>query len=354
MATRRRTGGPIRPAAGVRDDLTIKDIARMAGVSVATVSRVINGSGFVTAEKHDLVQEVLSRVNYIPNNAARALVSRRTRAVGLIVPTLANPLFAPTIAGVENRLRDAGYGLFLACSDRSARKELDHARTMIEHGVDGIILNGSHRHRALLPLLAARGIAVVSVDDPIGTEGVQSIAMPDPAAMACAIDALVAAGHDRIAILTGPLATTPAIQERLRGARDRLAEHGRACAPGAIVETPDYSMEAARSGAATLLALRPRPTAIACTGDILAIGVVDQCRRLGLDVPGDISVVGCGQTVMAQFVTPELTTVRLPFRELGEAGAERLLCLIDRQRHPRPPSLPYSFVPGATVSPPKA
>src|SRR6056297_1806939 len=172
-------------------DLTIKDIARMAGVSVSTVSRVINNTGLVTASKLDRVNEVLARVNYIPNNSARALVRRRTMSAGLIVPTLSNPLFAPTIAGVERILARSGYGVLLACSDREADKEFAHARTMIERGVDGIILTGSYRHPDLLPLMASRGVVAVSQDDPIGAEGVTSIPLPDADAMGCSIDALV-------------------------------------------------------------------------------------------------------------------------------------------------------------------
>src|SRR6056297_3260747 len=138
-------------------DLTIKDIARMAGVSVSTVSRVINNTGLVTASKLDRVEAVLARVNYIPNNSARALVKRRTMSAGLIVPTLSNPIFAPTIAGVETVLAGAGYGLLLACSDRDPIKEFRHARTMIERGVDGLILTGSYRHPHLLELIVSRG-----------------------------------------------------------------------------------------------------------------------------------------------------------------------------------------------------
>lgn len=343
---------PDKPAAkhSASGDLTIKDIARMAGVSVSTVSRVINNTGLVTESKLERVNEVLARVNYIPNNSARALVRRRTMSAGLIIPTLSNPLFAPTIAGVERVLAQSGYGLLLACSDREPAKEFAHARTMIERGVDGIILTGSYRHPELLPLMASRGVVAVSQDDPIGAEGLTSIPLPDADAMGCAIDALCAHGHRRIGIITGPTGNTPPIRERVRGAVARLAHHGISHGPDDLVEVPDYSAEKARAATRSLLKRRPDLTAIACTGDILAIGVISECRRMGLGVPGDISVIGCGETVMAQFVDPKLSTVRLPFEELGAVAASELLALIGRSEEREAGPLHFELVEGATVA----
>jgi len=344
-----RHGASARPDMA---DLTIKDIARMAGVSVATVSRVINNSSLVTPGKLKSVQDVLDRVNYIPNNSARALVKRRTMSAGLIVPTLDNPIFAPTIAAVEETLARAGYGLLVACSHREPERELAHARTMIERGVDGVILTGSYRHPDLLSLMESRGVVAVSQDDPMAGDEITAIALPDALAMACAIDALVAHGHRRIGIVTGPTGNTSAIAERVRGARARLAHHGIELAPDALVETPDYSADEARDATRALLAANPDLTAIACTGDIIALGVISQCRRLGLHVPRDLSVMGCGQTVMAQFADPALATVKLPFRQLGEYAAEALLRLIGGQEGSPPTALTFEMIPGETLAAP--
>lgn len=332
-------------------ELTIKDIARLAGVSISTVSRALNNSGMVRPDKLRSIRDVLARVDYIPNHAARTLVKRRTMTVGLIVPTLANPLFAPTIAGIEETLAGAGYGLLIACSSRDPERELVHARTMIERGVDGMILTGTHRHPDLLQLMAARGVIAVSQDDPFGTEGIAAVSMPDAAAMACAIDALVRRGHRRIGVLSGPTADTAAIAERLRGALERLAHHGIPTPPDRVIVTPDYSAEAAREATRLLLAEASDLTAIACTGDILALGVISQCRRSGRAVPSDISVIGCGQTVMAQFADPELSTVRLPFREMGERAALILLrAMAGEEGAPTPAPLCFELIEGETVA----
>ncbi|WP_142850821.1 LacI family DNA-binding transcriptional regulator [Telmatospirillum sp. J64-1] len=330
-------------------EVTLKDIARLAGVSVATASRVINRTGLVAPAKLQAVEAVLAKFSYIPNNAARALIKRRSMTVGLIVPTMANPVFAPAIEGIEARLQAAGYGLLIACSQRDPDKELAQARTMLERGVDGLILTGSHHRDELLPLVHSRGIATIIQDDPVGAEGVRSLAMQDAAAMATAIDALVEAGHRRIAILTGPTGNTRPIAERLRGAVERLRHHGIAVSPEDIAETPDYEAATARPAVRRLLARRPAYTAIACTGDILAISVMIECRRAGLRVPDDLSLIGCGDTVMAQFVDPPLTTVHLPFRGMGEAAATLLLAEIDRQPSDTPRAMDFHLVERETV-----
>ena len=348
------TGGTEKSKFGATDSpTTIKDIARLAGVSISTVSRVINRTGIVTPAKLQAVQDVLDGSNYIPNNAARSLVSRRSMTVGLIVPTLKNPIFAPTIAGVEEVLDRAGYGLLISCSNRVPERELSQACTMVERGVDGIILTGSYRHPDLLPLLERRSIAAVSQDDPVGGEKLVSIAMPDAAAMACAIDALVAVGHTRIGIVTGPTATTRPIADRVAGARARMGELGLTPPEVAVVETPGYDAEDARAATRRLLAGQPDLTAIACTGDILALGVIAECQRSGRSVPRDISVTGCGETIMAQYVDPRLSTVRMEFGKLGELSARALLNMLGPEEAEVLPELGFSLVAGETVASPR-
>ncbi|KAA2313914.1 LacI family transcriptional regulator [Puniceibacterium sp. HSS470] len=330
-------------------DVTIKDIARLAGVSVSTVSRVVNRSGLVAPNKRLAVEHVLSQVNYIPNNAARALVKRRSMTIGLIVPTLSNPIFAPSIGAVETVLAEHGFGLLISCSHRDPEAELAQSRTMIERGVEGIIFTGSYRHPGVMPMIAARGIAAVSQDDPEGAPGLLSIGMPDAAAMACAIDELVARGHRRIGIVTGPTRNTRPIADRLSGGLARLAEHGIALGDAGVTEASDYSAEAARLATRKLIQQSQDLTAIACTGDMPAIGVVAECMAQGIRVPDDISITGCGETIMAQYVHPSLATVRLPFAELGRLAAQGLLDMIEGRPAAPVAPLDYAFVPGNSI-----
>jgi LacI family transcriptional regulator len=306
-------------------DVSLKDIARLAGVSVSTVSRVINQPALVTDSKLKAVEEILNRFSYIPNNAARALIKRRSLTIGLIVPTMANPLFVPAVEAIEETLHAAGYGLLVACSNRDPDRELHQTRTMLERGVDGMILTGSNHRSDLVPLIKSKGVAMVFQDCATLYPDSTSVAMQDAAAMALAIDALVQRGHRRIAILTGPTGNTPPVAERVRGAREQLEKHGIGVDSGDIEETPDYEAATACAAVGRLLDRRRGYTAIACTGDILALGAIMQLRRAGLSVPGDISVIGCSDSVMAQYVDPPLTTIHLPYRKMGQFAAEQLL-----------------------------
>jgi len=313
------------PPAQAEGEVTLKQIARLAGVSIATVSRAINQPGMVAAPKLKAIEEVMEKLSYIPNQAARILLHGRSMTVGLIVPTMANPLFAPTIEGAEETLRWAGYGVLMACSNRDPDREFEQVRTMLGRGVDGLILTGSNHHPMLLPLVRSRSVAVVFQDCADTYPGSTSVAMQDAAAMALAIDTLVVAGHQHIALLTGPTGNTPPVADRVHGALEALARHGIALPPGGYAETPDYDAVHARDAVRGLLALSPGFTAIACTGDILALGAIMAIREQGLSVPDDISIIGCSDSVMAQYVDPPLTTIHLPFRRMGEVAAEQLV-----------------------------
>jgi LacI family transcriptional regulator len=317
-----RSISPLTPAG---EEVTLKQIARMAGVSVATVSRAINQPSIVAAPKLRAIENVMETLSYIPNQAARGLLKGRSMTVGIIVPTIANPLFAPTIEGAEETLRSAGYGVLMACSNRDPDREFDQVRTMLGRGVDGLVLTGSNHHPELLPLLRSRGVAVIFQDCADTYPGSASVAMQDAAAMALAIDTLVVAGHERIALLTGPTANTSPVAERVRGAIDRLARHGIELPPGGYAETPDYEAATARDAVRGLLAQSLEFTAIACTGDILALGAIMAIRAQGLTVPDDISIIGCSGSFMAQYVDPPLSTIHLPFRRMGAVAAEQLV-----------------------------
>ncbi|MBR0724185.1 LacI family DNA-binding transcriptional regulator [Bradyrhizobium manausense] len=330
MNVEKRTRAASEPSAGA--DLTLRDIARLAGVSISTVSRVINRRDIVAPSKQKAVDKVLKQFSYIPNNAARLLISGRSMTIGLVVPTMSNPLFAPTIESAEETLRAAGYGVLVACSNRDPDRELDQAKTMMERGVDGMILTGANHRPDLLTLLRAKRIAAVFQDCSHSYPGFLSIAMQDAAAMALAIDTLVERGHRRIALLTGPTGNTPPVADRLRGARKQLAKHGLQVGADDIAETPDYDAASAREAVSRLLMRRPRYTAIACTGDILALGAIMAIRHAGLAVPADISIIGCSDSVMAQYVDPPLTTIHLPFKRMGEIAAAQLLRGLESHR----------------------
>jgi len=312
----------------------VKDVARAAGVSVTTVSRVLNNPELVVSEKQALVQQALASLDYIPNQQARSLISRRSKAIGLLVPTVSNPVFAPTIEAIERALDRAGYAVLIHCCERDPEREFKQVRALIERGVDGLIITGSVHVPELAALLTRTKLPYisqdVSIDRPLGP----SLALDNAGALALAIDHLYEMGHREIAVLTGPVHNTPPINDRFCSAIARIKAHGLALPDEWLAIAEDYRGPTVRAAARRLLGPGQRPTAVACTGDILALGVVSEARGRGLRVPQDLSIIGCGDTDMGQYVDPPLTTVRMPFAEMGETAVEHLLDLLDGRAPP--------------------
>jgi DNA-binding LacI/PurR family transcriptional regulator len=329
---------------------TVKDVARVAGVSIATVSRVINNSGLVASDKQNAVERALATLDYIPNQLARSLISRRSRAIGLVVPTISNPLFGPTIAAIERRFDLAGYAVLIHCCERDPVREFKQVRALIERGVDGLILTGSVHLPELEELLSRHQLPYVSQDVAVQMPLGPSIALDNAGAMRTAIDHLYDVGHRRIAVLTGPIHNTPPVHDRFVGAVARIREHQLDLPAEWLVVADDYESLSIRAAARRLL--DHAPTAVACTGDILALGLVAESRARGLRVPADLSLIGCGNTDMGQYVDPPLTTVHMPFVEMGETAAQRLLALIVGQASPGTLVLPHELIVRDTVAAP--
>jgi DNA-binding LacI/PurR family transcriptional regulator len=330
---------------------TLRDVARAAGVSVTTVSRVLNNPGLVAPDKQSAVLRSLESLDYIPNQLARSLVSKRSKAIGLVVPTISNPVFAPTIAAIERELELAGYALLIHCCERDPVREFKQIRTLIERGVDGLILTGSVHRPELGDFLARNHVPYLSQDISLRLPLGPSLALDNAGAMAKAVDHLVELGHRAIAVVTGPTHNTPPIDDRFKGAVARLEHHGLPVAPEWLIATDDYESRSIRDGARRLLRPARRPSAAVCTGDILALGLVAECRALGLAVPRDFSIVGCGDTDMGRFVDPPLTTVAMPFAEMGAVAARSLLKLISGGAVEPLRVLPYELIVRESAAP---
>ena len=327
-----------------RGKATVKDVARAAGVSVTTVSRVLNNPDLVVSEKQELVQRALQTLDYIPNQLARSLISRRSKAIGLVVPTISNPVFAPTIEAIQRALDRAGYAVLIHCCERDPEREFKQVRTLIERGVDGVILTGSVHVPELAALLARTKLPYVSQDVAVDLPLGPSIALDNAGALEIAIDYLHEMGHRAIAVLTGPIANTPPINDRFASAVGRIKAHGLTLPDDWLVITDDYRGVSVKAAAARLFALSHRPTAVVCTGDILALGVVSEARAQGLRTPEDLSIIGCGDTDMGHYVDPPLTTVHMPFAEMGEAAVAHLLALLEGRAPP-----PFMVLPARLV-----
>lgn len=307
---------------------TLEDVARRAGVSTATVSRCLNFPDQVRAATRARVQSAIDALGYTPHFGGRALASNRTNTVGAVIPTMNNAIFAQALQVMQEELSAAGVTLLVATSQYDDDREREQLRTLLARGVDGLVLIGRRRPEETYAMLRARGIPFVVLwsYDEDGTDC--CVGFDNVAAARAMAERVLAEGHRRIAMIAGITRGNDRAEARVAGVRAALGAAGIALVPPRLVEAP-YDIDESAAAAEALLALEPRPTAIICGNDVQAAGALRAARRLGLAVPGDLSVVGFDDIDLATVVDPPLTTVRVPHRRMGRAAAQ---CLLDRLR----------------------
>jgi len=313
---------------------TIADVARHAQVSTATVSRCLNAPDLVQKTTRDKVLAAVRVLGYTPNFGARALVARSTNTVGAVIPTMDNAIFARGLQAFQEALNESGVTLLVASSQYRPDREEDQIRTLISRGVDGLLLIGYRRRADIYRELERRGIAtlVAWACDPASP--IPAVGFDNRRSMQALTRAVLGRGHRRLAVISAMTEGNDRASERVEGARDALCEAGLDPATLPVVETL-YAID--RGGAAfrELMTVSPRPTAVLCGNDVLAVGALREARRMGLHVPEDVSITGFDDIEIATLVTPELTTVHVPHREMGRRAAELLLAMIrDGKREP--------------------
>jgi len=322
----RRAGeGGEGAAEGLRKRPTINDIARLAGVSKKTVSRVINQSPYVQKETRERIQAVIAEHGYAPDPQARGLAFRRSFLIGLVYDN-PNPQYVVNMQlGLLDGMKGSGFELVVHPCDRASPTFLADLQGFVERQkLYGVVLTPSvsedERAAALLAEIGCAYVRVasVSVDAPE-----RMIETRDKLGGVAAARHLAELGHRRIAHISGP-ATFRSSHERRRGFEEGLAEAGLALEARHVREGA-YTFESGIAGAMELLRLSPRPTAIFAGNDEMAAGVLQAARQLGLSAPGDVSVVGFDDFQIASRVWPALTTIRTPTREIGRLAAERLI-----------------------------
>lgn len=314
--------------------VTMKDVAERAGVSQPTVSLVLgdNPDARVAEETRDRVLQVARELGYRPNLLARGLVRRRSYALGVVVPDLSNPFFADVVSGCERVAAEEGFAVLL-CETRHTSLER-HLEEMRSRMVDGVILDAVGVES--VPDASLEGLNVVLVDEPDGRwPGVASDA---ERVGELAAEHLLSLGHRSLAFL-GPAHDVHGFRRRERGFVRALRAADRALPSGRLRRVPP-TVAGGREGMRALLALDHPPTAVFCANDLLAVGALKECLASGVDVPGDVSLVGSDDIELARVVTPELTTVAVPSREMGARAARLLVQRLEGEREgpgqPRP------------------
>jgi LacI family transcriptional regulator len=297
--------------------ITTHDVAARAGVSQPTVSLVLsrNARARVAPETRERVLQAAAELGYRPNVVARSLVQRRSYALGIIVPDLRNPFFADVISGVERVAAAEGYATLL-CEAALTPAER-HLETLQGRLIDGVIIDSLGA--ASLPDGVLEGLNVVLIDEP--SERWPGVASDALGAGRLAAEHLLALGHRRVAFL-GPAADVHGFRMRERGFVHALRAAG-VSLDSALLRRVPATVDGGRAAMRAVLALAARPTALFCANDLMALGALKACSAAGVRVPGEMSIVGCDDIEMATLVTPELTTIAVPARELGARAARR-------------------------------
>jgi LacI family transcriptional regulator len=305
----------------------IADVAKVAGVSAATVSRVLNNPTIVRPDIQDQVRQAITSLGFRPDAAARALASRKSRTIGAVVPTLGVAIFAHGITGLQARLRDHGYTLLIANSEYDLAREEEELRVFIDRGVDGLVLVGDAISQSSRDMLEQHGIPTVTTYVSESRHGLPSVGVDNRDAMFRMTRHLLQLGHRQVGVINHSAATNDRTKARLAGVLDALQEYEIELEQERLLEV-DYSVESGRAGLRKLLSRHPELTAVLCTSDALAIGALAEARSIGLHVPADLTITGYDNVEMSRHTDPALTTVNVPAVAIGKAAADQIAALI--------------------------
>lgn len=335
---------------------TILDVARRARVSAATVSRVMNESAHVSDEVARAVLDAAARLDFRPNLLGRNLRASRTRNLGVLLPTLAHPVFAECVQALESAARASDHALMLATTGYDPAQEDGALELLLRHRVDGVVLTVADAARSrVLDKLDREGVPYVLVYNQLGRRSTHAAARPtvsvdNRAAARQMVEHLIGLGHTRIAMVAGSFRQSDRTRLRHRGYVDALRAAGRAVPPP--VELPFMAADA-RAPLHELMRGRERPTALFCSSDQLALRVMRDLAQLGFAVPHDVSVAGFDGVQLGTLTVPALTTVEQPSPQIAATAVDLLLHLIGGQRYLAPALLHHTLrLAESTAAPP--
>jgi DNA-binding LacI/PurR family transcriptional regulator len=312
-------------------NITILEIARILDISKSTVSRALKDSHDVSPATRHRVMELANQLGYRPNLIARQLKERKSRTLGVVIPSFMIPFYSMAISGIQNRAAEMGYSIITCQSNESERTEEKYLEILISSQVEGIILSvskttGKHDHIERVKKL---GIPLVLFNRVIPVEGIPSVSVDDYQAAKDIVHYLVQTGCRDIAFLSGPT-NLLLCQDRERGYKDALREAGIAFDSQRVVQG-DFSLESGFRGALSLLGGGAPPEAYFCVCDSMAFGAMLAIKQKGFRIPEDISVAGFTNEPIAQLVDPPLTTVAQPAFEIGSTAVDLLMSLIRKE-----------------------
>ena len=312
--------------------VTVKDIARKAGVSHSTVSRALHDSSLIADETVQRVQQIANEMGYSPSAAARTLKTNRSQFLGVVLSNVDDPFFSELLQGIESGVQGSGYSLFIAAAHRDPERKHEIVQAMVEHRVDGVIIcSTSFSEKQSGQRFAQYGVPLVVINNQAAEDFRYSIYHDDVDGSRQVTHHLIELGHRKIAYLGNSLSGRTTL-DRLTGFRLEMESNGLAVPAEYIHEAPGGDPENGIGASKHFLDLHQRPTAIICYNDMLAIGVLKGLQQLGIRVPEEISVTGFDNIIFSAYTNPPLTTFDQPKRFIGLEAARLLLGLLKHEQ----------------------
>ncbi|MFE9276271.1 LacI family DNA-binding transcriptional regulator [Paenibacillus glucanolyticus] len=301
---------------------TIKDVAKQAGVSVATVSRVLNGNGYVHEDTRSKVKQSIRELNYTPNEVARSLYKRKSKLIGLLLPDIMNPYFPQLARGVEDEMQENDYRLIFGNSDEKKQKEMEYIQTFVQNNVVGVI---SSTNDPEANMYTGLNIPVVFLDRTSNDR--PSVFADGREGGRIAAQEMMLRGSKEITVMQGPADVRPAL-ERFEGAVEVLEDRGAAYQ---VLKTTSFSLTDAEGFAYELFRQYPDTDGVIASNDIVASAVLKEAHRLEKKVPEDVQIIGFDDILLSSLLAPSLSTIHQPAYEMGRAAARLLIELIEGQ-----------------------
>jgi LacI family transcriptional regulator len=332
----------------------MKEVADFAHVSVATVSRVINNSGYVSPDLEERVREAMQALNYHPSALARSLRRQETQTIGLLIPQLDLPFFSTLAHAIEHLLFDMEYRILVCSAEEDVEREKAYTQMLIRQRVDGVIMAPTGHSATNLRSLIDSQVPVVLVDRDVPEPRVSKVLVNNLTGGYSGMKHLLEHGHERLGVIGAPAHST-SVRQRLEGAQRALREYGIDDVRVSLSVNESTPFEFGYRVGLDLLGSEERPTAIFALTDVSAIGVMHAAAHYDLTVPHDLSVLGFDNIPLTSYIIPELSTVAQPIREMGELAARQILRSIsDRDARPETFILNTSLIERQSVARPPA
>lgn len=349
MAARRGKSSKHAP----KGTVGLRDVARVAGVSTATVSRAINNAELVSEELRTRINSVIRHLGWVPHGAARALATRRSATIGAVYPTLTQGDFPRAMQALQDELAQDGYTLLLACSEYRPEQEYRQARKLVERGVEGLVLVGEAHHPELNEFLVSRRVLYVNTFFYNPRTHGTCIGPDNRKATYRLASYLADLGHRRFGLIAQSTANNDRAQARLQGVRDALAERGIAVQPSHVAEGY-WGISEGRQLFRRIASTSPRPTAVVCGNAYLAVGALLESQAMGISVPRDMSIVGYDDIEIMEELPIPITTVRVLSDEVGRRAARFLISKLKQVPFDAPFECDAEIVIRASSGPPPA